>query len=73
LSNYQIGSSANYLISHYNKKITTFEPMHSTTQTYNHHYSTATIKLAKKELNEVVPQNLLDGNLKIKKTINEKN
>jgi len=41
--------------------------MHSTTQTYNH-YSTATIKLAKKGANELVPQNLLDGNLKIKPT-----
>ena len=41
--------------------------MHSTTQTYNY-YSTATIKLAKKGANELVPQNLLDGNLKIKPT-----
>jgi len=41
--------------------------MHSTTQIYNY-YSTATIKLAKKGANEVVPQNLLDGNLKIKPT-----
>jgi len=42
--------------------------MHSTTQTYHYHYSTATIKLAKKELNKLAPQNLLDGNLKIKPT-----
>jgi len=42
--------------------------MHSTTQTYHYYYSTATIKLAKKELNKLAPQNLLDGNLKIKPT-----
>ena len=41
--------------------------MHSTTQIYNY-YSTANIKLAKKGANELVPQNLLDGNLKIKPT-----
>ena len=51
--------------------------MYSTTQTYHYYpfglkhgsyYTTAYTKLAKKGANELVPQNLLDGNLKIKPT-----